>query len=90
MYPPADPVENDKGELCAGGNAGADLYGVMAYSAHHPICPACRASELITIAMTVGSAELAFSTCHQCEARWWFRDGEQVPLSSVIGLVGIR
>jgi DNA polymerase III alpha subunit (gram-positive type) len=62
----------------------------MVYSAHHPSCPACRTSELITIAMTVGGTELAFSTCHQCEARWWFRNGEQVPLSSVIGLVGIR
>jgi DNA polymerase III alpha subunit (gram-positive type) len=62
----------------------------MANSAHHPSCPSCRASELITISMTVGGNQLAFSTCHQCEARWWFRDGEQVDLSSVIGLVGIR
>jgi len=22
-----------------------------------------------------------------CEAKWWFRDGEEVPLASVIGLV---
>jgi DNA polymerase III alpha subunit (gram-positive type) len=62
----------------------------MRNGANHPTCPSCRASELITIAMIVGGAELAFSTCHQCEARWWFRDGENVPLSSVIGLVGVR
>jgi DNA polymerase III alpha subunit (gram-positive type) len=59
-------------------------------SPQHPNCPACRASELITIAMIVDGAELAFSTCHQCEAKWWFKDGERVELSSVIGLVGAR
>jgi len=59
-------------------------------SAQHPNCPACRTSELITISLIVGGTELAFSTCHQCEAKWWFRDGEQVELSSVIGLVGTR
>lgn len=37
--------------------------------------------------MVVGGRDLAFSTCHHCEAKWWFRDGEEVPLSSVIGLV---
>ena len=52
------------------------------------ICPSCRNSELIIIAMTVDGTELAFSTCHQCEAKWWFKDGNAVELSSVIGLVG--
>ena len=45
---------------------------------------------LITIAMVVGGTEFAFSTCHQCEAKWWFKDGEPVQLSSVIGMVGVR
>ena len=57
---------------------------------NHPSCPSCRTSELITIAMAVGGAELAFSTCHECEAKWWFKDGEPVQLASVIGLVGVR
>jgi DNA polymerase III alpha subunit (gram-positive type) len=56
----------------------------------NPSCPSCRASELITIAMIVGGSELAFTTCHACEAKWWFREGEPVPLTSVIGLVGTR
>ena len=59
-------------------------------STQHPNCPACRDAELITIGMVVAGTELAFSTCHQCEAKWWFKDGEQVELSSVIGLVGVR
>lgn len=37
--------------------------------------------------MTVGDRELSFSTCHLCEAKWWFQEEELVPLSSVIDLV---
>jgi DNA polymerase III alpha subunit (gram-positive type) len=52
-----------------------------------PTCPNCKAGDLIKISMTVGGRDLAFATCHHCEAKWWFRDGEEVPLDSVIGLV---
>lgn len=47
-------------------------------------CPACQQGDLITITMTVGASDLAFTTCHFCEAKWWQRGGESVPLSSVI------
>jgi len=50
-------------------------------------CPQCRAGDLIAISMSVGGRNLAFSTCHHCEAKWWYRDGDEVPLASVIGLV---
>jgi formate dehydrogenase maturation protein FdhE len=50
-------------------------------------CPSCRSGDLISITMTVAGDELAFSTCHLCEAKWWYKDGKQVPLQSVIGLV---
>jgi uncharacterized protein (DUF983 family) len=50
-------------------------------------CPTCRQGDLIAISMTVGDRDLSFSTCHLCEAKWWFQDGEQVPLTSVIDLV---
>jgi DNA polymerase III alpha subunit (gram-positive type) len=50
-------------------------------------CPHCRSGDLITITMAVSGRDLAFTTCHLCEAKWWYRDGEQVPLNSVIGLV---
>ena len=52
-----------------------------------PTCPTARSGDLIKISMTVGGRDLAFATCHHCEAKWWFRDGEEVPLASVIGLV---
>jgi hypothetical protein len=50
-------------------------------------CPSCKSGELITIEMNVDERELAFSTCHLCEAKWWFREGKPVPLQNVIGLV---
>ncbi|HEX9123596.1 MAG TPA: hypothetical protein VF984_09605 [Actinomycetota bacterium] len=50
-------------------------------------CPVCNHGDLITITMAVGGSDLAFTTCHLCEAKWWYRDGEAVPLRSVIGAV---
>ena len=52
-----------------------------------PSCPNCDSTDLITISMTVSGRELAFTTCHLCETKWWHRNGEQVPLQSVIGMV---
>jgi hypothetical protein len=51
------------------------------------ICPNCRQGDLISISMNVSGNDLAFTTCHLCEAKWWYRDGENVPLRSVIGNV---
>lgn len=53
-------------------------------------CPACRTGDVISITMSVGESDLFFSTCHQCEAKWWVKDGESVPLSSVLGTVSSR
>jgi DNA polymerase III alpha subunit (gram-positive type) len=50
-------------------------------------CPSCRQGDLITISMSVSDRDLTFATCHLCEAKWWLRDGEQVPLTSVIDAV---
>jgi formate dehydrogenase maturation protein FdhE len=50
-------------------------------------CPVCEQGDLISITMSVGGRQLAFTTCHLCEAKWWYRDGEAVPLKSVIGTV---
>ena len=51
------------------------------------ICPACKQGELISIEMVVSDRDLTFTTCHLCEAKWWYRDGHEVPLQSVIGTV---
>jgi hypothetical protein len=50
-------------------------------------CPVCNQGDLISITMSVSGADLSFTTCHMCEAKWWYRDGEAVPLRSVIGNV---
>ncbi len=50
-------------------------------------CPECGQGDLISINMSVSGRELAFTTCHLCEAKWWYRDGEAVRLQSVIGTV---
>lgn len=50
-------------------------------------CPACHQGELITISMSVNGSDLSFTTCHLCEAKWWYRDGQMVPLRSVISSV---
>jgi DNA polymerase III alpha subunit (gram-positive type) len=56
-------------------------------AAPHGPCPSCKQGDLISISMSVTGRDLSFSTCHLCEAKWWFREGEAVPLSSVIDLV---
>jgi formate dehydrogenase maturation protein FdhE len=50
-------------------------------------CPVCGQGDLISITMTVSGSDLSFTTCHMCEAKWWYRDGEAVRLRSVIGNV---
>ena len=48
-------------------------------------CPICNQGDVITITMSVSGSDLSFTTCHLCEAKWWYRNGEPVPLRSVIG-----
>ena len=43
--------------------------------------------DLVTISMASGGNDLSFTTCNMCEAKWWYKDGELVPLASVIGVV---
>ena len=54
---------------------------------HEGTCPVCHQGDLITISMNVSANDLSFTTCHMCEAKWWYRDGQSVPLRSVIGSV---
>jgi len=55
--------------------------------ASHTTCPVCQSGDLITITMEVSGNDLSFTTCHLCEAKWWYREGKAIPLQSVIGLV---
>jgi DNA polymerase III alpha subunit (gram-positive type) len=51
------------------------------------ICPVCQQGDLISISMNVSGTDLSFTTCHMCEAKWWYRDGDPIPLQGVIGTV---
>jgi DNA polymerase III alpha subunit (gram-positive type) len=53
-------------------------------------CPECQQGDLISISMNVSGSDLGFTTCHMCEAKWWYRNGDAVPLTNVIGSVLAR
>jgi formate dehydrogenase maturation protein FdhE len=50
-------------------------------------CNACGSNDLITVTMTVDKQVVSFTACHNCEAKWWFRDGQRVALDSVLDIV---
>ncbi len=83
-------AENDHRGLYARGVRNAEYYINMAPKNSSTKCPACGTGDVISIAMTVSGAELEFSTCHQCEAKWWVKDGQPAQLTSVLGTVGTR
>ena len=50
-----------------------------------PACPRCASSDVISITNTdKGGEPLAFFSCHQCDHRWWAKDGEVIELSEVL------
>jgi hypothetical protein len=52
-----------------------------------PRCPDCGSNEVVSLAMAVGESDLRFTCCQTCEARRWEREGESIPLRSVLDLV---
>ncbi len=51
-------------------------------------CTSCGESSVIQIEMTLPDAsEVVFYSCHVCEARWWDKEGEAVPVDGIINLV---
>jgi uncharacterized protein with PIN domain len=53
-------------------------------------CPECGSAELLRVDLTVEAVPMAFTSCPQCEARWWERDGSALPLTAVLAAVGRR
>jgi DNA-directed RNA polymerase subunit M/transcription elongation factor TFIIS len=53
------------------------------------VCNSCGQSSVIEIEMALpDGTEVAFCSCHVCEARWWNRDGETFEVDGIIDLVG--
>ena len=50
-------------------------------------CSTCGSNDLITVTMMVDGQTVSFTACHNCQTKWWFRDGQRVALESVLNLV---
>jgi len=50
-------------------------------------CNTCGSNDLVTISITVDGQDLSFTACHNCQTKWWLRDGQRVALESVLDLV---
>lgn len=50
-------------------------------------CPNCASTDVININMTMETdAPVSFYSCHACEHRWWWKDGEPIELDAVLTL----
>lgn len=50
-------------------------------------CPTCGSQDVVNINLTVEDGErVSFYSCHRCERRWWYKDGEQIELPDVLQL----
>ena len=53
------------------------------------VCPECGADDGIEIELRLADDTFVnFCSCHQCEARWWNRDGKSLALDDVLKLAG--
>lgn len=51
------------------------------------VCGSCGADSVIQIELTLADGtDVTFFSCHRCESRWWNRDGEDLPLGTVLDL----
>jgi hypothetical protein len=53
-------------------------------------CPSCGSAELIQLAMTVSEIPLSFAACNSCEWKGWQREGQILPLRSLLSLISAR
>lgn len=50
-------------------------------------CPKCGSHNVININLTVeDGVPVSFYSCHDCEKRWWDKNGEPVDLPEVLDL----
>jgi len=50
-------------------------------------CPICRSTTLVAIGLQLRGEQVTMRSCSQCDRRWWERNGEALPLPSVLELV---
>jgi hypothetical protein len=54
------------------------------------VCRSCGSQETLRVTMTLAGLPTSFVTCSACEWRGWERDGESLPLVSVLELASPR
>lgn len=51
-------------------------------------CPQCSKPDVIEIEHVLpDGTQVLFFACHNCEERWWNRDGEDIDISQVLEIV---
>lgn len=51
-------------------------------------CPQCSAPDVIEIEHVLpDGTEVVFFACHNCEEKWWNRDGVDIDISQVLEIV---
>jgi len=56
----------------------------------HDDCPSCGSRQMIKVALTLAGSPSSFTMCNVCEWKTWEREGERLPLGSVLTLVSAR
>ncbi len=50
-------------------------------------CETCGETSVIQIALKLpDGTEVEFRSCHRCESRWWYRDGQSLELDAILEL----
>jgi hypothetical protein len=50
-------------------------------------CPSCGSAETLQVTMMLSGSQVSFTLCSACEWKGWERDGELIPLDSVLDIV---
>jgi hypothetical protein len=53
-------------------------------------CPSCGSADTLRVEITLGGSPVSFTSCSNCEWKGWERNGEKLPLGSVLSLVSDR
>lgn len=60
---------------------------MSAQPAMSAMCMACGSGDVISVLHRLGEVTVTFTACHVCSAKWWERDGAEIPLETVLRLV---
>lgn len=51
-------------------------------------CPQCAQTDVLEIQHVLpDGTEVRFFSCHNCEQKWWDREGENIDVSTVLEIV---